>query len=194
MEIPAGESPSKDDLRSAFLAKRRARSPDELTAAAEAIAAHLLAEPFARVSVVAGYSSTTTEPGTGPLLSGFHERGVEVIVPVTGPDHRLDWVRWMPGAASATSALGVPEPTSERLGAEALERAALVVVPALAVDLAGNRLGRGAGYYDRALANVRGLRCALVFADELLGRVPHADHDIPMDLVVTDAGTFRVPR
>jgi 5-formyltetrahydrofolate cyclo-ligase len=183
----------KDELRAAVLERRRARGADELASAAEAIAAHLLAAPFARVDLVAAHLSMATEPGTGPLLAGLHERGAEIIVPVTAPHHCLDWVRWTPGMATVTSSIGVPEPDGDRLGADALARAGLVIVPALAVDLAGHRLGRGAGYYDRALANVRTLRCAVVFADELVPQVPHAVHDVPMDVVVTDAGIFRVP-
>lgn len=187
----------KDELRTAILEHRRARGATELASAADAIAAHLLAAAFARVEVVAGYLSMATEPGTGPLLAGLHERGTEVIVPVTGPDHSLDWVRWTPDLAAGTSPIGVPEPAGERLGTGALERAGLVIVPALAVDHGGNRLGRGAGYYDRALADARPLRraplCALLFADELIAEVPHDAHDVPMELVVTEQGIFRVP-
>jgi 5-formyltetrahydrofolate cyclo-ligase len=183
----------KDELRAAALGRRRARGAEELEAAAEAIAAHLLAAPFARVDVVAGHLSMASEPGTGPMLAGLHHRGAEIIVPVTGPDHSLDWVRWSPGTETVTSPIGVPEPAGERLGPDALARAELVIVPALAVDLAGHRLGRGAGYYDRALADIQVPRCALVFADELVGDVPHDAHDVPVDLVVTEMGVFRVP-
>jgi 5-formyltetrahydrofolate cyclo-ligase len=69
----------------------------------------------------------------------------------------------------------------------------LVIAPALAVDHAGWRLGRGAGYFDRALAHARGTLCAVVYADELLPVVPHEPHDVAVHLVVTEAGIFRVP-
>ena len=164
------------------------------TAAAEAMAAHLLAAPFARVDVIAAYLSMTSEPGTGPLLAGLHARGTEVIVPVTGPGRSMSWIRWTPAVTSTTSAIGVPEPVGETSGSATLARAGLVIVPALAVDHAGNRLGRGAGYYDRALTKTKAPSCALVFADELVDRVPHEDHDLPVDLVVTEVGVFRVPR
>lgn len=190
MADPSG----KGDLRAAVLARRRTRTPAERTSAADAIAAHLLAEPVARVERVAAYLSMPTEPGTGPLLSGLHDRGTEVIVPVAGPDHTLDWVRWTPDLDATVSTLGVPEPAGDRLGVSALADAGLVIVPALSVDFAGNRLGRGAGYYDRALAAARSPRCALVFADELVERLPRGDHDVPVELVVTEMGTFRVPQ
>jgi len=190
MADPSG----KDSVRAAVLAHRKTRTPDDLASAAEAIAAHVLSAPFARVERVAAYLSMPTEPGTGPLLAGLHDRGTEVIVPIAGPDHSLDWVTWSPDMAAVTSELGVPEPAGDRLGPAALADAGLVIVPALAVDLAGNRLGRGAGYYDRALAAVRSPRCALVFADELVEQVPHHDHDVPVELVVTEMGIFRVPQ
>ncbi|MCO7204816.1 5-formyltetrahydrofolate cyclo-ligase, partial [Microbacterium sp. CnD16-F] len=66
-----------------------------------------------------------------------------------------------------------------------------------AVDHAGRRLGRGAGYYDRALAGLpqrrRPLLVAVVHAEELLAEVPHEPHDLPVDVVVTENGVFRVP-
>ena len=65
-------------------------------------------------------------------------------------------------------------------------------MPALAVDHAGHRLGRGAGYYDRALTVVTTPLCALVFSDELLPEVPHEAHDVPVHMVVTPQGLFRV--
>lgn len=183
----------KAELRTAILKRRRERGAAELAADAEAIAAHLLAAPFARVDLIAAYLSMDTEPGTGPLLAGLHERGTEVIVPVTGPGHSMSWVRWTSGQESTTSGIGVREPIGDRLGAAALAQAGLVVVPALAVDHAGNRLGRGAGYYDRALADITTPRCALTFAEELIEQVPHENHDLPVDLVVTEIGVFRVP-
>jgi len=105
----------------------------------------------------------------------------------------LDWVRYAPDARLTRSALGVPEPDGPRLGPDAIAAAGLMIVPALAIDQAGWRLGRGAGYFDRALAYAGGPICALVYADELLPVVPHEDHDVPVDLVVTEAGIFRVP-
>ena len=63
----------------------------------------------------------------------------------------------------------------------------------MAVDHAGNRLGRGAGYYDRALASVTAPVCAVVHANELVESVPNEDHDVQVQMAVTEAGLFRVP-
>lgn len=168
--------------------------PAERDEAAEAIASHVLAVPvIARAGRVGCYLSMASEPGTGPLIAQMHARGIEVLVPVSLDDHTLDWVLHDPAAPTATSSLGIPEPSGPRLGPDALTTCAAVIVPALAVDHAGHRLGRGAGYYDRALAHVAAPVCALVFTHELLPEVPHEPHDIPVDMAVTPAGLFRVP-
>ena len=200
MHEPVGGGGEKATLRGAILKRRAIRSAEDRAAAAEAIAAHLATAAFAQVPRVAVYLSMGTEPGTGPLIDLLLARGTEVIVPVA-VDGALDWVRYEPGAQLTRSALGVPEPDGPRLGAEAIAGAGLVIVPALAIDHAGWRLGRGAGYFDRALVHavgggtsgLRGTICALVYADELVPALPHEAHDVPVDLVVTEAGIFRVP-
>jgi 5-formyltetrahydrofolate cyclo-ligase len=163
--------------------------------AAEAIAQHVLATPVvARATRIAAYLSMPSEPGTGPLVAGLHARGIEVLVPVSLDDHTLEWVRHDPDAPVVRTALGIPEPDGPWLGPDALAGCSVVLVPALAVDHAGHRLGRGAGYYDRALAVVTTPVCALVFAHELLPEVPHEPHDVPVQMAVTPSGLFRVPQ
>lgn len=169
-------------------------SPGERAEAAQAIALHLLAVPvIARANRVACYLSMPSEPGTGPLVAALHDRGVEVVVPISLDDHTLDWSTYDPTAAVTTTALGIPEPAGVRLGVGALDTCDVVILPALAVDHAGHRLGRGAGYYDRALAGTSAPLCAVVFTHELLPTLPHEPHDVPVQMAVTPAGLFRVP-
>jgi 5-formyltetrahydrofolate cyclo-ligase len=185
---------TKDELRAELLELRRAMTVGARTEAAEAIALHLLAAPVvSRATRVACYLSMPSEPGTGPLIEGLIARGTEVVVPLSLTDGTLDWVTYDPAAPVSSTTLGIPEPEGQRLGADTLASCALVIVPALAVDLAGGRLGRGAGYYDRALAGVGAPLCALVFAHELLAEVPHESHDVPVQMAVTPQGLFRVP-
>jgi 5-formyltetrahydrofolate cyclo-ligase len=185
---------SKAQVRAELLARRRAMADHERAGAAEAIALHALAVPvIARATRVACYLSMPAEPGTGPLIAGLLARDTEVVVPISRADHTLDWVAYDPAAPVMTSSLGIPEPGGPRLGADALRDCAVVIVPALAVDHAGHRLGRGAGYYDRALSGVAAPLCALVFTHELLPEVPHEPHDVPVGMAVTPSGLFRVP-
>lgn len=196
--MPGPTPPAKQDARAQVLAARRARTDEQRAVVADALAAHLLAlAPVARARRVAAYRSMADEPGTGPLLDGLHRLGVEVLVPVTLDDGGLAWVRHDPAAPTRRSRLGVEEPEGERLGPDAVATADVVVLPALSADHAGRRLGRGRGYYDRALAHLpagrRPLLVALVHADELVPEAPHEPHDVPVDVVVTENGVFRVP-
>jgi 5-formyltetrahydrofolate cyclo-ligase len=185
---------SKDSLRQQVLQSRQERSAEQRLMVADAIAAHLLAAAFTQVDRIACHLSMGTEPGTGPLITGLLKRGVEVVVPVTRAEtHELQWVIFDPASPLRLSSIGIPEPDGDRLGPEALAEAGLVIVPAMAVDHAGNRLGRGAGYYDRALASVTAPMCAVVHANELVESVPHEAHDVPVQMAVTESGLFRVP-
>ena len=185
---------TKDELRADLLRRRREMSDDVRAEAAEAIALHLLAAPIiSSARRVACYVSMATEPGTAPLIEGLLARGIEVIVPLSLADGTLDWVAYDPAATSTVTPLGIAELTGPPLGSAAIEDCALIIVPALAVDHAGIRLGRGAGYYDRALANTTRPICALLFGHELLESVPHEPHDVPVSMAVTPNGIFHVP-
>ncbi|WP_332643961.1 5-formyltetrahydrofolate cyclo-ligase [Aeromicrobium sp.] len=185
---------SKDELRTDLLRRRREMSDDARAEAAEAIALHLLVAPLiSSASRVACYVSMATEPGTAPLIEGLLARGIEVIVPLSLADGTLDWAVYDPAATTTVTPLGIAEPEGPPLGSTAVQDCALVIVPALAVDHSGIRLGRGAGYYDRALANTTRPVCALVFAHELLESIPHEPHDVPVSMAVTPNGIFHVP-
>ncbi|MDQ2721844.1 MAG: 5-formyltetrahydrofolate cyclo-ligase, partial [Actinomycetota bacterium] len=89
---------------------------------------------------------------------------------------------------------GLLEPTGRTLGPEAITDAHRVVVPALAVDRHGTRLGRGAGYYDRALRRVpKGVAIlAVVRSEEVYSLVPRETHDVSVDGALTPAGLIRL--
>ena len=129
---------------------------------------------------VASYESTPTEPPTEALVAALEGRGVRVLLPVTLPDWDLGW-------REAGS--------DEALGTDAVARAAVVFVPAHAVDGAGTRIGQGKGCYDRALARTDGLRVAVVHPWEVAAEpLPREEHDLPVDAVITAAtGLRRLP-
>ena len=184
----------KAELRVEALARRRALSDGERTTAAEAIAAHVLAQPIInRASRVAAYVSMATEPGTGPTIAALADHGIEVILPISLEGGELDWVLYSPDAAYVITPLGIAEPDGQRLGAQALDAVDLAILPALAVDHEGHRLGRGAGYYDRALAGSSAVKCVLLYAGEIVESLPFEEHDVPVDMVITPTGVFRVP-
>jgi 5-formyltetrahydrofolate cyclo-ligase len=178
--------PTKDELRQLALARRSARSAEEIRSAGAAIAGRASALAV-RAQTVAAFLSTPTEPPTRQLLAALLRAGCEVIVPVV-VGRRMDWTHYTDGVDVRTNALGVEEPTGERLGEDALRRADAALVPALLVDRSGNRLGRGAGFYDRALAKAEVRAIAVIFDDELVDRLPVEDHDRPVAGVLRPAG------
>lgn len=167
-------------LRRAMLSRRAALPADQREQAEQAAVDALLPHATGRV---AAYVSVGTEPGTAALLSALAARSVEVLLPVVLPDHDLDWALADGGVAPGPR--GLQEPTGERLGRDAVADCVLVVVPALAVDREGNRLGRGGGSYDRALARAAGQVVALLHDGEAVTSLPHEPHDRRVDALVT---------
>jgi 5-formyltetrahydrofolate cyclo-ligase len=189
MDDILGAASAKPELRRRLLAARALRPPEQLAAAGESLARHAV-EICRRHRRVAAYADIAGEPPTGPLRAKLREAGVEVLLPViTG-----DTLRWAPEPRDArltAGPLGTGEPPGPSLSPTALGGAGVVIVPALAVDRRGRRLGRGRGYYDRALADLDRTRTtvvACVFADEVLDEVPAETHDVSVDAVLTPDG------
>ncbi|MDQ6752484.1 MAG: 5-formyltetrahydrofolate cyclo-ligase [Actinomycetota bacterium] len=142
---------------------------------------------------IAAYLSGGTEPPTLVLLSRLVEEGYEILVPVCEAGFRLQWVRWLPGIELVRSRWApVDEPVGKRLPLAVMEGVSGILLPALAADVEGNRLGKGGGYYDRFLATLDGLEhrpatAAVVFEHELLpaGRIEFDELDAPVDGVLT---------
>lgn len=134
---------------------------------------------------VAAYYSVGSEPPTGSLIYALWKRGSYVVLPVLLPDGDLDWASYEGPDSLVPGRFGLLEPTEARRGADTVSRADVVLVPALAVSVSGQRLGRGGGSYDRALARVgpQVPTIALLYDDELLPSVPVAAHDRPVRAV-----------
>ncbi len=185
-------NPAKTAARDQLLAARRRRPLTELGEDARAIAAQLLATPeVRRAASVAAYASIGTEPGTSDLIEALREAGKRVILPVVLPDRDLAWAAYTGGLHSARH--GLLEPDGPQLDPEAVATADVVLVPGLAVSRTGERLGRGAGCYDRALARVPvGTPVwILLFDDEVGVEVPTEPHDRPVTGAVSPSGVLR---
>jgi 5-formyltetrahydrofolate cyclo-ligase len=162
---------AKVALRGRVLAGRRAMSAADRAAAGHQLRDAVLAAPEAQMAgTVAAYISVRTEPDTRGLVFALWKRGTYVLLPVLRPHGDLDWASYEGPESLAEGPRGLLEPTESPRGVTAITSADLIIVPALAVDRAGNRLGRGGGSYDRALARVgRGiLTIALLYDGELL--------------------------
>jgi len=143
-------------------------------------------------TIVAGYRAIRDEIDPAPLLETFYCDQVRIALPcVTGPERPLIFRSWSPGDRFVTGAFGVeePEPSHPEV------RPALVLVPLLAFDLAGRRLGYGAGFYDRTLERLREAgpvtTVGVAFEAQRMNRVPTDGHDRPVDWVVTEERAYR---
>jgi 5-formyltetrahydrofolate cyclo-ligase len=174
---------AKASLRARLLARRRDLSAEERTTAGRELRDAVLDLPEMQMAgTVAAYVSVGTEPDTRGLLFALWKRGTYVLLPVLLPDGDLDWASYEGPDSLAPGPRGLLEPTESRRGVTAITSADLILVPAVAVDRAGRRLGRGGGSYDRALARVGAAiqTVALLYDGELVARVPAGPHDHPV--------------
>jgi 5-formyltetrahydrofolate cyclo-ligase len=189
-DVPAVHQ-EKAALRARLIAARTRLSAEQRAGAGRAIRDALLSRPEVQMAgTVAAYYSVGAEPDTRGLVYALWKRGSYVLLPLLRPDGDLDWASYEGPDSLVPGPRGLREPSEPPRGAAAVALADVVLVPALAVDRAGNRLGRGGGSFDRALARVGPLipLIALVYDDELLDRVPAERHDVPVRAAVTPAG------
>ncbi|WP_405860592.1 5-formyltetrahydrofolate cyclo-ligase [Streptomyces sp. NBC_01515] len=188
-------------LRREFLTVRNRLTADDVREAAFALARRALELPeLAHAHTVAAYVSVGSEPGTLALLDALRARDAEVLLPVLLPDNDLDWGSYDGEGSLARVQHGgkmtLFEPSGKRLGPDAVTATDVVLLPGLAVDGRGMRLGRGGGSYDRVLARLEraGVHPALVvllYDSEVVEHVPAEAHDRPVRAVVTPSGVRR---
>lgn len=181
---------AKAALRQSAAAARAAVHDRDGAAAAEALAQHgmaLLGER--RFRSVAGYWPMRSEMDIRPLLGALADTGREIALPVVlDLGQALEFRRWRPGAALATGRFGTAHPSSS---ARILEPD-IVLVPLLAFDDRHHRLGYGAGFYDRTLAELRArkklLAVGVAYSAQRVAEVPVGSTDAALDLVLTERG------
>ncbi len=181
---------TKTQVRATIVAARRSLSQQIRDAETAELARHLAAV-VAPETTVCAYVPVGSEPGSIAVIDVLVARRVTVLLPVARQDSEgtplpLRWGRHTPGDL-IDAPFGLREPRPPWLPADAVAAAAVVFVPALAVDRCGVRLGRGAGYYDRTLplAGPDTLLVAVVRDDELVTQLPSEVHDVPMTHALT---------
>jgi 5-formyltetrahydrofolate cyclo-ligase len=175
---------AKAQLRSKILAERSARTNSE-TDEVNLTKQLLLLVERTKPTRVATYLSFGSEPSTKLFIKELLNLKIEVLVPkVTGEE--LTWFRF-DGLNAVSSALGMQEPDESVLERSALQQTDLLLIPALAVDRSGNRLGRGKGYFDRALLKSAIQQShAICYESEFLETLPSEDHDQRVHTLVTE--------
>jgi len=181
----------KASLRREAAARRAAIPPERRHAAAGAVARHAASiAPHGEGAVVSGYAAIGDELDAFPALAGLHGLGITLALPVVvGRGAPLLFRRWRPGdPLTASGRFAIREPSSDA----AVVEPGILLVPLLAFDESGNRLGYGAGHYDRTLAALRArgrvLAVGLAFEAQRAPRVPVGPRDQPLDCIVTEEG------
>ncbi|MDN4477550.1 5-formyltetrahydrofolate cyclo-ligase [Demequina sp. SYSU T00039] len=191
---------AKAHLRAVIRRERLQRSERRRHEAAAAFRDHVLALPAVQAaSCVSVYASRPHEPSTGPLIEALHVRGVRVLIPLLGDGLQRGWGVYRGVDDLVERAPGrPPEPSGDFLGSVTLAEADVIVVPALAVDTSGTRLGQGGGWYDRALVDAKpdAPVVALTFSGEVRDAatdpLPREPHDLGVDMVITPEGAFEL--
>lgn len=123
------------------------------------------------------------------LLDVLNSEVPAVILPVSLSDRRLDWALYEGPTSLVPGPYGIREPAGTRLGPEALKFCDVVIAPALACTPEGFRLGKGGGYYDRALATgVKATSVTMLYNGEIRQDIPMEEHDLPVNIIITPAG------
>ena len=181
----------KHGLKAGLRSKIRARL-DEISAAGHEAASlkiclKLKAQPFfQKAASVLFFAPLPNEVDVWPLLEQSLAAEKTVALPFFDRDKNNYSARQIKNPADeiVSGKFGVREPTSICVEIPP-DRINLVLVPGVAFDLCGNRLGRGKGFYDRLLAEIRGLKVGIAFDEQIVDEVPSEKLDVPMDFILT---------
>ena len=183
----AGIEDTKAALRREASARRDALPVETRKAAAATIAARPFPLPVAAGAIVSGFMPLKNEIDPLPLLRRLSERGAQLALPVVAERGRPLVMRaWKRGEPLASGVWGIREPRPEAAAVEP----DILLVPLLAFDRSGGRLGYGGGYYDLTLMQLRARKTVvavgLAFAVQEIPAVPITLRDAPLDLVLTE--------
>ena len=199
--------PDKEPLREALLARRDALPGTHRAAASVAIQRRIESLPvFRRATGVHCYVSMRTEVETEGIFRACWARGKSTFVPFQIREPRaLGWALRKPGDRLPPGSFGVPEPEPERRSPENGKKIDLILVPGVAFDRRGNRLGYGKGFYDLFLSSLlkTGVKMedhashspaivGLAFSLQMVDSIPQDSWDVSMEKVVTEGEIIEV--
>lgn len=183
----------KSSLRDRLVQARRSMTPVTRAAqdAALLVAVRALLRQGRRrrtaTRTITGYVPVEGEPGGDGLPETLRSAGDRVLLPVLRSDLDLDWAEYTGPDCLQPARWRLCEPEGPNMGRAAVRAASVLIVPAVAVDRSGNRLGRGGGSFDRALARLSpsALVVALLYDSEVVDRLPAEPHDRRVDAAIT---------
>jgi 5-formyltetrahydrofolate cyclo-ligase len=183
----------REHVRAALLSARAKVSADDGQRASKAVTARVVGLPSVIAATrLALYRPVRGEIDTGELAQWAWQAGRHVYLPATAPPRSMTFARWRAGDRLVTSRFGIDEPSATARSI-APHRLDVVIVPLVAFDRAGTRLGHGAGYYDATFAFRKGARrrkpllVGVAHAFQEVEPLERRPWDVALDLVVTEA-------
>jgi 5-formyltetrahydrofolate cyclo-ligase len=183
---------SKEQLRREIAEKRRLLDPEWITEASLRVVGQLQRlDAFNDARSIALYKAIAGEVDLETLFSACWDLGKRTAIPVFNAAlNAYELAHIEPETRYITGHYGIREPANPSMRPQ--EPVDLIIVPGVAFDTKGNRLGRGGGYYDRILAGFLGIKAAAAFEFQLFPDIPHEAGDIPVDCIVTESKVFNV--
>ncbi len=185
----------KNQLRKLMLQKRKGLAPEYVNTASAAILETLIKlSEIEKNSVILSYMPHGNEVDILPLNRWFLGNGKRLCIPRILNDQEMEAVRVdCLETGLSPGSFGIPEPGRE-CRAVPVHEVDLILVPGLAFDRHGNRLGHGKGYYDRFLKSHGAYTIGIAYKFQLFDHIPTDIHDVRLDAIVTEAGFYPVTR
>ncbi len=188
-------SQEKHKMRKIYAEKRANMAPSDVDAKSKEITKLLLALPEYQnsISIHTFIGSLPGEVRTKPLIEHALSENKNVMIPIYhGVDkppshsliHDLDSLEM--------TQVGIEQPAEDSVIPSEVRNAGIILVPCIAVDKAGNRIGMGGGFYDRILNQLSITKIALAFDFQFIDSLPAEEHDIKINIVVTEEGVTRI--
>ena len=188
----------KQELRAAALRKRRSIDREELAELSSRVEANLLSlKEYKDAALLISYCAKDDEVQTRPIIERALADGKRVAVIVTDVASKTLSFSEIKSFEDdlAPGTFRILEPKPGRIRPVSISQADVVLVPLVAWDERGHRLGYGAGYFDRALAGARRItKVGLALESQRLAQIPESRHDVPLDVIVTEKRIVRPAR
>ena len=179
---------TKDEIRAAAKKRRRELCNDEINTKSQAIYERLM-PLLGTAKTVMCYMSAFNEPRTDRVISELIENGARVAAPVTDTALKTITPALYTGMLRR-GAYGIFEP--DKCIEVAPDCIDIAIIPGIAFDRDGRRIGFGSGYYDRFLAEFKGKKIGVCYEFQLYDSLPHDAHDIAMDMIVTERKVYDI--
>ncbi len=185
----------KPAIRERLLALRRGLQPNEALRKSESIRAQLWLLPEFNVAgrVFTYVSAKDNEVDTRAIITELLEEGREVACPCTAADRSITWRQIESTTDLVPARYGIPAPHAD-CPILMPNSGSVMLVPGIAFSPDGGRIGYGAGYFDRFLAECLGISIGLGYDFQFVDRIPVEPHDIPVHIVVTETAVYRAAK